>query len=50
VYLPGWLGMMDAAAWSAQFRDRLALLSRLERMYDPDAVVHSLLHSSIPET
>lgn len=50
VYLPGWLGMMDAAAWTAQFRDRLALLSRLERMYDPDAVFHSLLHSSIPET
>jgi cytokinin dehydrogenase len=50
MYLPGWLGMMDAGAWRTHFGDLGAELTRLRHRYDPDDVFHSYLHSSIPES
>jgi cytokinin dehydrogenase len=50
MYLPGWLGMMDAASWRSHFGDRGAELTRLRRRYDPDNVFHAHLHASIPES
>jgi cytokinin dehydrogenase len=46
-YLPGWLGMMDAAAWRAHYGDRYDAWAEAKRHFDPRGVLTSALFQEI---